>query len=114
MRLTCAIVDDEPFALELLESYARKTPFLELKGKYSSAVEALGCLCEQAVDVLFLDIQMPGLNGMEFSKMLDGRTRVVFTTAFSQYAVEGYRANALDYLLKPVSYPDFLEAARKA
>lgn len=114
MRLTCAIVDDEPFALELLESYARKTPFLELKGKYSSAVEALGCLCEQAVDVLFLDIQMPGLNGMEFSKMLDDRTRVVFTTAFSQYAVEGYRANALDYLLKPVSYPDFLEAARKA
>lgn len=114
MKLTCAIVDDEPFALGLLESYVKKTPFLELVGKYSSAVQAMKELSDKKINLLFLDIQMPELNGMEFSRMVDKRTRIIFTTAFSQYAVDGYRVNALDYLLKPISYADFLEAANKA
>lgn len=114
MILNCAIVDDEPLALNLLESYISKTPFLELVGKYSSAVQAMDDLSERHVDLLFLDIQMPELNGLEFSKMVDTHTRIVFTTAFDQYAIDGYRVNALDYLLKPISYIDFLQAANKA
>ena len=82
MNLKCAIVDDEPLALGLLESYVNKTPFLELAGKYSSAVQAIKELPEKHVDLLFLDIQMPELNGLEFSKMVDFNTRIVFTTAF--------------------------------
>ena len=108
MMLRCAIVDDEPLALSLLESYVNKTPFLQLVGKYSSAVQAMKELPGEEVDLLFLDIQMPELNGLEFSKMVDPHTRIVFTTAFGQYAIDGYRVNALDYLLKPISYVDFL------
>lgn len=114
MTLTCAIIDDEPLALNLLESYVNKTPFLSLQGKYSSAVQAMNELPKLDVDLLFLDIQMPELNGLEFSRMVNERTRIVFITAFEQYALEGYRVNALDYLLKPVSYVDFLQAANKA
>lgn len=114
MKLTCAIIDDEPFALGLIESYVRKTPFLELTGKYSSAVLAMKDIQEKQPDLLFLDIQMPELSGMEFSHMIGEHTRIIFTTAFSQYAVDGYRVNALDYLLKPISYTDFLEAVQKA
>ena len=114
MMLRCAIVDDEPLALSLLESYVSKTPFLQLAGKYSSAVQAMKELPGEEVDLLFLDIQMPELNGLEFSKMVDPHTRIVFTTAFGQYAIDGYRVNALDYLLKPISYVDFLQAANKA
>ena len=111
--MKCAIVDDEPLALDLLESYVRKTPFLELTGKYSSAVQAMKELPERQADLVFLDIQMPELNGLEFSKMLPPDTRIVFTTAFDQYALDGYKVNALDYLLKPI-YVDFLHAADKA
>lgn len=114
MNLKCAIVDDEPLALDLLESYVKKTPFLELQGKYFSAVQAMKELADQTVDLLFLDIQMPELNGLEFSKMVPADTRIVFTTAFEQYAIDGYKVNALDYLLKPISYVDFLQAANKA
>ncbi|MDR2234157.1 MAG: LytTR family DNA-binding domain-containing protein [Tannerella sp.] len=114
MNLTCAIIDDEPLAVSLLESYAVKTPFLTLKGKYSSAVIALEGLNEHPVDLLFLDIQMPELSGMEFSRMLNGKTRIIFTTAFEQYALDSYKVNALDYLLKPISYTDFLQSAQKA
>ena len=114
MNLNCAIVDDEPLALGLLESYVNKTPFLQLVGKYSSAVQAMNELPEKHIDLLFLDIQMPELNGLEFSKMVDFKTRIVFTTAFGQYAIDGYKVNALDYLLKPISYVDFLQAANKA
>lgn len=114
MNLRCAIVDDEPLALNLLESYVLKTPFLELAGKYSSAVQAMKDLPDKHVDLLFLDIQMPELNGLEYSKMVDFHTRIVFTTAFDQYAIDGYKVNALDYLLKPISYVDFLQAANKA
>ena len=114
MTLNCAIVDDEPLALDLLESYVNKTPFLALAGKYSSAVQAMKELPGNPVDLLFLDIQMPELNGLEFSKMVDSHTRIIFTTAFNQYAIDSYRVNALDYLLKPISYVDFLQAANKA
>lgn len=114
MTLKCAIVDDEPLALDLLESYINKTPFLTLNGKYSSAVQAMKQLPENRVDILFLDIQMPELSGLEFSKMVDSHTRIIFTTAFNQYAIDSYRVNALDYLLKPISYLDFLQATNKA
>lgn len=114
MTLNCAIVDDEPLALNLLESYVNKTPFLTLAGKYSSAVQAMKELPGKQIDLLFLDIQMPELNGLEFSKMVNSHTRIVFTTAFGQYAIDGYKVNALDYLLKPISYVDFLQATNKA
>ena len=114
MKLRCAIVDDEPLALGLLESYAKKTDLLELAGTYSNAITAMKELPEQPVDLLFLDIQMPELNGLEFSRMIPADTRIVFTTAFGQYALDGYRVNALDYLLKPISYTDFLQAVNKA
>lgn len=112
--LLCAIVDDEPLALDLLESYVQRTPFLALAGKFSSAVQALEELPAHPVDLIFLDIQMPELNGLEFSRLLPDQTRIVFTTAFEQYALDGYKVNAIDYLLKPITYPDFLAAARKA
>lgn len=114
MILKCAIVDDEPLAVELLVSYVNKIPFMELTGRFSNAVDAMKSLSENPVDVIFLDIQMPELSGLELSKMLPETTRVVFTTAFQQYAVDGYRINALDYLMKPISYVDFLEACNKA
>ena len=114
MILNCVIVDDEPLALDLLESYVRKTSFLNLVGRYSSAIQAMRELPTQSVDLMFLDIQMPDLSGVEFSKMLSTEIRVIFTTAFSEYAADSYRVNALDYLLKPISYPVFLEAANKA
>ncbi|WP_216785565.1 LytTR family DNA-binding domain-containing protein [Cellulophaga sp. HaHaR_3_176] len=114
IKITCVIVDDEPMALNLVESYVEKTPFLELKQKCSSAIEAMEFIKEQSVDLLFLDIQMPDLTGIEFSKMLPKETRVVFTTAFDQYALEGFKVEALDYLLKPFDYAEFLGAANKA
>lgn len=114
MNLSCVVIDDEPLAVSLLESYVVKTPFLTLAGKYNSALAAMAELTNHPVDLLFLDIQMPELNGMEFSKVLPSTTRIIFTTAFEQYAVESYKVNALDYLLKPICYADFLQAANKA
>ena len=114
MIIKCAIIDDEPLAIELLVSYVKKIPFMELCGKYSNAVDAMKGIADNPVELVFLDIQMPELNGLELSRMLPESTRVVFTTAFEQYAVDGYRINALDYLLKPISYPEFLEACNKA
>ena len=114
MIITCAIIDDEPLAAGLLESYAQKTPYLELKGVFNSAIQAMQELQKTPADLLFLDIQMPELNGLDFSRMVPAQTRIVFTTAFDQYAIDGYRVNALDYLLKPISYPNFLQAAQKA
>ncbi len=114
MILNCAIIDDEPLALDLLENYVSKTPFLNLEGRYSNAVLALEGLQERPVDVVFCDIQMPGLDGLAFAKRLPSNTYIIFTTAFGQYAVDSYRVNAVDYLLKPFSYDDFLMAANKA
>lgn len=114
MTLNCWIVDDEPLALSLLESYVQKTPFLKLTGKYTNAVTAMNEIDRERVDLVFLDIQMPDINGMEFARTLKSSTRLVFTTAFNEYALEGYKVSALDYLLKPFSYSDFLAAAKKA
>lgn len=114
MTLKCAIVDDEPLAVELLVSYVKRIPFMELCGQYSNAVDAMKGLTDNPVDLAFLDIQMPELNGLELSRMLPEGTRVVFTTAFEQYALDGYRINALDYLMKPISYVNFLEACNRA
>ena len=114
MKLTCWIIDDEPLAIELLESYVSKTPFLELTGSYSSAIEAMQDAATKSVDVIFLDIQMPEITGMEFARFVKEETRIIFTTAFSEYALEGYRVDALDYLLKPITYTKFLEATKKA
>ena len=115
MQLNCIIIDDEPLALELLESYVKNTPFLNLVGTYSSAVQAMNdAINSEPVHLMFLDIQMPELSGLEFSQMLPPETRIVFTTAFEQYALDGFRINALDYLLKPISYARFLESARRA
>ena len=114
MTISCAIIDDEPLAAGLLESYARKTPYLQLVGTYNSAILAMKDLRDNPVQLLFLDIQMPELSGVEFAKILPKDTRVIFTTAFPQYAVEGYKVNALDYLLKPISYEDFLKSTDKA
>lgn len=114
MTLNCWIVDDEPLALSLLESYVQKTSFLKLTGKFSNAVSALQQIAGEKVDVLFLDIQMPEMNGMEFARTVSDKTRIIFTTAFSEYALEGYKVSAIDYLLKPFSFSDFLTAANKA
>ena len=113
MKLSCVIIDDEPLAVRLLVSYAEKTPFLNLVATYSNAIDALSALTNNPVDILFLDIQMPELSGMELSRMLPKSTRVVFTTAFSQYAVESYLVDAANYLLKPIDYTHFLQAANK-
>lgn len=112
--LTCAIIDDEPLAVQLLESYVKKTPYLELVRTFGNAVEAADVLKDNPVDLLFLDIQMPDMNGLEFARFMPSRARIVYTTAFGQYAVESYRVDALDYLLKPVGYSDFLAAAERA
>jgi DNA-binding LytR/AlgR family response regulator len=119
MTLKCIAVDDEPLALGMIAAFIEQTPFLQLVGRYSSAVEALRGLHEQPVDLVFLDIQMPDLSGIELARVLDKGEygigpRIIFTTAFSQYALEGYKVDALDYLVKPFNYADFLKAASKA
>ncbi|ADQ80823.1 two component transcriptional regulator, LytTR family [Paludibacter propionicigenes WB4] len=114
MTLSCFIIDDEPLALGLLENYVSKTPFLKLTGKFSSAISASSAVSDTPPDVIFLDIQMAELNGMEFARLVPEKSKIIFTTAFQQYAIEGYKVNALDYLLKPFSYSDFLLAANKA
>ena len=114
--ISCIAVDDEPLALGLVCSFIEQTPFLKLVGRYSSAVAALRALHEQPeVKLLFLDIKMPDLSGLELARVLQGGgQRVVFTTAFNQYALEGFRVDALDYLLKPFNYEEFLRGALKA
>ena len=114
LTIKCCVVDDEPLARELISGFVNKTPFLELENAYSSASEAIKSIISGKVDLVFLDIKMPELNGMEFSKILPKNCRAIFVTAYDQYAIEGFRHNAIDYLLKPVSYEEFLAAANKA
>lgn len=114
MKLKCIIVDDEPLALGLLKSYAQQTPFLEIIGTYNSAIEALEIIHNTEIDLIFLDINMPQMNGLEFSKTLPSSIKIIFTTAYDQYALDGYKVNAINYLLKPISYSDFLSAANRA
>ena len=114
MPLTCIIVDDEPLAVKLMESFVAKTPDLKLLGSFTDSVEAINAVKEQKPNLLFLDIQMPDLNGMELAHMIPAETRVVFTTAFKEYAFESYEVSALDFLFKPIRYNKFMVAVEKA
>ena len=111
--ITCITIDDEPLALKQIDSYIKKTPFLELKASFHSASEAKAFLAENPVDVIFTDINMPDCSGMQFVKELEEPPLIVFSTAYEEYAVESFRVDAIDYLLKPYSYQDFLKAALK-
>ena len=112
--LSCIIVDDEPLAVRLLESYVEKTPDLELLASFTDSIKAINAIKAQKPDLLFLDIQMPNIDGMELAHSLPEETRVVFTTAFKEYAFESYEVNALDFLLKPIRYNKFLSSVEKA
>lgn len=112
--IKCIAIDDEPLALKQIAKYIEKTPSLDLAGQFESAVQAIPFLQENEIDLMFLDINMPDLNGMDFIKSIKNPPRVIFTTAYSEYAIEGFKVDAIDYLLKPISYDDFLIAAEKA
>lgn len=112
--ITCIIVDDEPLAVKLLESFVAKTPQLQLLASFTDSVEALCFLRERPVQLAFMDIQMPDMNGMELSHMLTGDTKIIFTTAFKEYAFESYEVSAIDFLLKPIRYNKFIAAVEKA
>jgi two-component system LytT family response regulator len=112
--IRCAVIDDEPWALALMTDYIRKTDFLETVFATGNAIEALQKMQQQPVDLVFLDIQMPELTGIQFLKINAGRTRVILTTAYSEYALEGYEHNVVDYLLKPIAFERFYTAALKA
>ena len=114
LTLRCCVVDDEPLAQELVASYIEKTPFMELVGKFSSAQDSVKTILEEDIDVVFLDIHMPQLNGMEFARIVPPTCRIIFTTAYDRYAIEGFKVNALDYLMKPISYEELVGAANKA
>lgn len=114
MKLKCILIDDEPLALNLLESYTAQIPHLEVIGKFTHPVKALEYLRANPVDLLIVDIQMPDLNGLELISQLVVKPLLIFTTAFSQFAVEGFKADAVDYLLKPIDFPDFQKAVNKA
>lgn len=112
--LRCIIVDDEPLPLELLTDYIGKTPFLELAGAYTNPMEALAAAQASQIDLVFLDIQMPELNGLQFIPLLREKSRVILTTAYRHFALDGYDLNVIDYLLKPIPFDRFLKAATKA
>jgi DNA-binding LytR/AlgR family response regulator len=112
--ITCTIVDDEPLAVKLLESFVERTPILQLVGSYTDSVEAIAALRQQPTDLIFLDIQMPDMNGMELAHMLPAQTKIIFTTAFKEYAFDSYEVSAIDFLLKPIRYNKFLAAVEKA
>jgi DNA-binding LytR/AlgR family response regulator len=112
--ITCIAIDDEPLALQLIQEYASKIPFLQLQKTFTNPDEASSWLQQNDVDLLFLDIQMPDINGVQFYKTLVKKPLVIFTTAYSEFAVEGFNVDAVDYLLKPFEYDRFLKAAYKA
>jgi DNA-binding LytR/AlgR family response regulator len=110
----CIAIDDEPLALEQMAGYIEKTPFLELQERFENALDAIDWLQDHETELMFVDINMPGLSGMDFVKSINHPPKVIFTTAYSEYALDGFRVDAVDYLLKPIGYPDFLKAAEKA
>lgn len=112
--LRCIVVDDEPLAVKMLENFISKTPGVTLESSFTDSVQALSALTQLRPDLVFLDIQMPDLNGLELSRMVPDCTRIIFTTAFKQYAFDSYEVSALDFLLKPIRYQKFLEAIGKA
>ncbi|MDO6430340.1 LytTR family DNA-binding domain-containing protein [Flavitalea sp. BT771] len=119
MMVNCIAIDDEPLALSLVSTFIEQTPFLRLKGCYGNVATAFQALCETDVQLIFLDIQMPDISGMQLARILSAgnmpvRPRIIFTTAYNHYAIEGYKVDAVDYLLKPFNYDEFLRAANRA
>lgn len=112
-KLKCIAVDDEPLALDIIEDYVSKVPFLELVKRTENAIEALQMVQSGGIDLVFLDIQMPELTGIQFLKIANGKSNYIFTTAYSQYALEGYDLNVSDYLLKPIAFDRFYKAVEK-
>ncbi len=114
MKIRCIAIDDEPLALKQISSYISKTPFLETVAICHSAFDAMEYLSKNEVDLMFVDINMPDVNGMDFVKSLAQKPQIIFTTAYTEYAMEGFQVDALDYILKPISYAVFLKSANKA
>lgn len=112
--LRCIAIDDEPIALDVIKAYAGKVPFLNLKCTFVNAIEALTFLKTEPVDLIFLDINMPDLTGLDFAQVVGNKSLVVFTTAYPEYALQGFELSALDYLLKPIAFGRFMQAANKA
>lgn len=113
MKIRCLAIDDEPLALKQIGGYIKKTPFLELVSLCNNAFDAMGLLKDGKIDLMFVDINMPDLSGLDFVKALSEKPFIIFTTAYSEYALEGFKVDATDYLLKPVGYKDFLKASNK-
>lgn len=113
MPIKCIIIDDEPLAIKLLENYVQRTPFLQLEATYLNPLDALASI-KSDIELVFMDIEMPGLTGLELSKLISAQARIIFTTAYKQYAFDSYEVQALDYLLKPINYSAFLKAATRA
>ncbi len=113
MNVSCIAIDDEPAALAVIEEYTHLVPFLDLKQTFVSPKEALAFLKKERVDCVFLDIKMPDALGTDFARILQGQTQVIFTTAYPEFAVQGFDVQALDYLLKPIEFPRFLQAANR-
>jgi len=114
MKLKTIAIDDEPLAIRLVSDYVSKTPFLELVGAFDNPLDAIDFLSTNMADLILVDIQMPDLTGIEFTRSLEDGPKIIFTTAYEKYAIEGFKLNAIDYLLKPFSYEEFLKAAGKA
>ncbi len=114
MQIRCLAIDDEPLALKQIGVYIKKTPFLEMIALCNSALAALELITSSKIELIFVDINMPDLNGMDFVKSLRERPGIIFTTAYNEYAIEGFKVDAIDYLLKPFAYSDFLRAVNKA
>ena len=114
MIIRCLVIDDKPLAIDILADYIGKTDFLELVASTTSPVEGLSILRKEAIDLVFLDIQMPELTGLQFMKIAGKQVKIILTTAYSEYALEGYEHDVVDYLLKPVAYDRFYRAAEKA
>ena len=112
--LKCLVIDDEPLAISLLEDHISKVPFLELAGVFSNPLEALLSFNKNPVDLIFLDIQMPQLNGVQFMDLLQNRAQVIVASAYQEYAIEGFEHNVVDYLLKPIAFERFYRAVEKA
>jgi DNA-binding LytR/AlgR family response regulator len=111
--INCALIDDEPLALQLLEDFVNKTPYLNLVGKFDEPMQALSLLEAQKIDLLLLDIKMPDISGIDFFRSLSNKPEVIFTTAYSQFALDGFELKAMDYLLKPISFEKFLAACNR-
>jgi DNA-binding LytR/AlgR family response regulator len=113
LMFKCVIIDDEELARELLKSYVAKLDFLELAGSFENPLEAISCLKTEDIRIVFLDIQLPEIKGTAFAKLIPPTAKIIFTTAYSEYALEGFELEAIDYLLKPIAFQRFLKAVQK-